>query len=95
MKELINYHKSNPLKVKLPSNDDGGSFIDVFIYDYFKVTESLRMADYEVYVKVDGLNKFTHLTKQIIKHYVLKSLNTQLKLFSLDSCIVEYKIEFS
>jgi hypothetical protein len=95
MKELINYHKSNPLKVKLPSNDDGGSFIDVFIYDYFKVTESLRMADYEVYVKVDGLNKFTYLTKQIIKYYVLKSLNTQLKLFSLDSCIVEYKIEFS
>lgn len=94
MKEFVKYHSTNPIKVKLPSNGYN-SFIDVFVVNYNEVKNQMRLADYEISLEIHGYENFKYLTEKIIKFYISKTLDTQFKLFSVDSCKVDYKMRFN
>lgn len=94
MKEFVKYHSINPIKVKLPSNGDN-SFIDVFVVNYQEVRNHMRIADYEINLEIYGYDNFKYLTKKIIKFYISKTLDMQFKLFSVDSCKVDYEMRFN
>jgi hypothetical protein len=85
MEALLKIHKSKPIQIPLPGNQ----IIDLFITDYQKDDSDPIAATYHK-IKCFYYNstKLNYLTDKIIKSYIVRHLNTHLKLFSINGNII-------